>query len=108
MRSDSVTAVGAVVVGVLGNLYSRLVGGQAYPAMVPGVLFLVPSGIPSGSSESYTGKDITVRILQVSIGITIGLGLSNYIIYAGDWNWVKKGAAGGRKKGPSKEALFAF
>ncbi len=47
MRSDSVTAVGAVVVGLLGNLYSRLIGGQAYPAMVPGVLFLVPVRIVS-------------------------------------------------------------
>jgi len=41
-RSDSVTAVGAVVVGLLGNLYSRIFKGYAYPTMVPGVLFLIP------------------------------------------------------------------
>ncbi|KAF8336512.1 uncharacterized protein EI90DRAFT_183617 [Cantharellus anzutake] len=112
MRSDSVTAVGAIVVGLLGNLYSRLVGGQAYPAMVPGVLFLVPSGIPSGSADSYTGKDITVRILQVSIGITTGFGLSNYLIYASSWNWTKRLRPKEmdrkwQRKGP-KQAIFAF
>jgi uncharacterized membrane protein YjjB (DUF3815 family) len=37
-----VTAVGAIVVGLLGNLYSRIFKGYAYPTMVPGVLFLIP------------------------------------------------------------------
>lgn len=41
-KSDSVTAIGAIVVGLLGNLYSRIFKGYAYPAMVPGVLFLIP------------------------------------------------------------------
>ena len=41
-RSDIVSASGAFVIGLCGNLYSRLIGGTAFTAMVPGVLFLVP------------------------------------------------------------------
>lgn len=36
------SAAGAFVVGILGNLYSRLGGGTAFTAMLTGVLFLVP------------------------------------------------------------------
>lgn len=41
-RSDVVSAIGAFVVGVLGNVYSRKMGGTAFTVMVTGVLFLVP------------------------------------------------------------------
>jgi uncharacterized membrane protein YjjB (DUF3815 family) len=47
-RSDIVSAAGALVIGLLGNAYSRIVGGTAFTSMVTGVLFLVPvSGIVS-------------------------------------------------------------
>ena len=116
------TAVGAVVVGLLGNLYSRIFKGYAYPAMVPGVLFLIPvchrstiipilfltcpsqSGISSVDGESYTGENITLRILQVSIGVTVGLGLSNYVVY--NAATVLPERFGGRRS--KKEAVFAF
>lgn len=41
-RGDIVSAFGALVIGLCGNVYSRLVGGTAFTAMVTGVLFLVP------------------------------------------------------------------
>ena len=41
-RSDVVSAIGAFTVGLLGNIYSRKMGGTAFTAMVTGVLFLVP------------------------------------------------------------------
>lgn len=41
-RSDVVSAIGAFVVGALGNIYSRKMGGTAFTVMVTGVLFLVP------------------------------------------------------------------
>ncbi|KAF8315443.1 hypothetical protein DL93DRAFT_2057370, partial [Clavulina sp. PMI_390] len=80
-KSDSVTAVGAFACGLAGNIYGRFMGGYAYTAMVPGVLFLVPSGIASVNGESYTGQNITLRILQVSIGVTVGLGFTNWLVY---------------------------
>jgi uncharacterized membrane protein YjjB (DUF3815 family) len=45
-RTDIISAAGAFVIGLLGNLYSRVVGGTAFTSMVTGVLFLVPvSGV---------------------------------------------------------------
>lgn len=41
-RSDVVSAIGAFAVGILGNAYSRRMGGTAFTSMVTGVLFLVP------------------------------------------------------------------
>jgi hypothetical protein len=41
-RSDVVSAIGAFVVGLLGNAYSRRFQGTAFTVMVTGVLFLVP------------------------------------------------------------------
>lgn len=41
-KSDIVSATGALVIGVLGNLYARIVGGPAFTTMVTGVMFLVP------------------------------------------------------------------
>lgn len=43
-RSDIVSAIGAFTVGLLGNVYSRKMGGTAFTSMVTGVLFLVPVG----------------------------------------------------------------
>jgi hypothetical protein len=54
--------------------------------------------------ESYTGENITLRILQVSIGVTVGLGLSNYVVYNAAAVLPKR--FGGRKS--KKEAVFAF
>lgn len=41
-RPEMVSAVGSVVIGVCGNIWSRLGGGTAFTVMVTGVLFLVP------------------------------------------------------------------
>ncbi|WVQ96776.1 hypothetical protein IAU59_003883 [Kwoniella sp. CBS 9459] len=104
-RSDVVSALGAFVIGILGNVYSRVFGGTAFTSMVPGVLFLVPSGIAAAGglamttsthhSDSYSqGLIIGFRMVQVAIGITVGLFGSGLLIYSF-----------GRKKGA---ALFAF
>ena len=45
-RIDIVSAAGALVIGSLGNLYSRVIGGTAFTSMVTGVLFLVPVSVP--------------------------------------------------------------
>lgn len=92
-RSDVVSAIGAFVVGVLGNLYSRVFRGTAFTAMVTGVLFLVPSGLSAagGLSQNYRGQDVDqfsnglqigVRMVQVSIGITVGLFGSGLLVYS--------------------------
>ncbi|KAG8747427.1 hypothetical protein FRC10_001098 [Ceratobasidium sp. 414] len=104
-RSDVVSAIGAFVVGVLGNLYSRVFRGTAFVVMVNGIGFLIPSGIAAagGLAQNYRGSDsdqyssglsLGFRMVQVAIGITVGLFGSGLIVYS----------FGSRKRG----ALFAF
>jgi uncharacterized membrane protein YjjB (DUF3815 family) len=52
-RSDVVSAIGAFTVGLLGNIYSRKMGGTAFTSMVTGVLFLVPVGVISVLFRSF-------------------------------------------------------
>lgn len=37
-----VAGIGALTVGLFGNIYSRVLHGTAFTAMVTGILFLVP------------------------------------------------------------------
>lgn len=105
-RTDIISAAGAFVIGLLGNLYSRVVGGTAFTSMVTGVLFLVPvsgiiplyflavatsnqSGIAQGggvaqtyhsSAEQYSsGFSLALRMISVAAGVSIGLFVSQFI-----------------------------
>lgn len=107
---DLVSAFGALVIGLLGNFYSRIVHGTAFTSMVTAVLFLVPvrgrivivmcfsfsqsflqSGIAQGgglidvdpsSTEQYSsGFSLAVRMIRVAIGITLGLFASQIFVY---------------------------
>ncbi|KAI0080096.1 DUF1212-domain-containing protein [Panus rudis PR-1116 ss-1] len=82
-RSDIVSAVGAFVVGLLGNMYSRKMGGTAFTSMVTGVLFLVPSGLSQigGITAQGSGVDIGGAMIAVTIGVTVGLFMSQALVY---------------------------
>ncbi|OCH94051.1 DUF1212-domain-containing protein [Obba rivulosa] len=82
-RSDVVSAIGAFAVGLLGNIYSRKMGGTAFTSMVTGVLFLVPSGLSQagGLTAQGNGIDIGGAMIAVTIGITVGLFMSQAIVY---------------------------
>ncbi|KAJ3722927.1 hypothetical protein C8R42DRAFT_702187 [Lentinula raphanica] len=90
-RLDIVSAVGAFVIGLLGNLYSRIIGGTAFTSMVTGVLYLVPSGIAQGggvtqtyrsSADQYSsGFSLALRMISVASGVTIGLFVSQLLVY---------------------------
>ncbi|KAF4619482.1 hypothetical protein D9613_005344 [Agrocybe pediades] len=82
-RSDVVSAIGAFTVGLLGNVYSRRMGGTAFTSMVTGVLFLVPSGLSQagGITASGNGIDIGGAMIAVTIGITVGLFMSQALVY---------------------------
>ncbi|PCH41220.1 DUF1212-domain-containing protein [Wolfiporia cocos MD-104 SS10] len=82
-RSDVVSAIGAFAVGILGNIYSRRFGGTAFTAMVTGVLFLVPSGLSQagGITAQGNGIDIGGAMIAVTIGITVGLFMSQALVY---------------------------
>ncbi|KAF7979646.1 hypothetical protein HWV62_41615 [Athelia sp. TMB] len=91
-RVTFATTAGAITIGLLGNVYSRVFGGSAFTSMVTGVVFLVPSAIANtgGLSQTYvndvaqyqTGFNLALHMLQVAIGVTIGLSFSQFIVYA--------------------------
>ncbi|EGO27841.1 hypothetical protein SERLADRAFT_360407 [Serpula lacrymans var. lacrymans S7.9] len=83
-RSDIVSAIGAFTVGLLGNIYSRKMGGTAFTSMVTGVLFLVPSGLSQAggiTANDGNGVDIGGAMIAVTIGITVGLFMSQALVY---------------------------
>lgn len=95
--------IGAFVVGVLGNLYSRIWKGMAVSAMLPGIFVLVPSGVASNSSllsgvrradeitnnsksSGVSGSDSSSlsfgsSMVEVAIGISVGLSAAAIVVY---------------------------
>ena len=57
---DISSAAGALAIGLLGNIYSRVTGGTAFTAMVTGVLFLVPVRV---FTNSFTVRVIVLMTL---------------------------------------------
>jgi uncharacterized membrane protein YjjP (DUF1212 family) len=122
-NTQVVNALGAFVIGVMGNLYSRLGHGLAAAAILPAIFVQVPSGLASSGSlvsgltsadeisrnssfysiinngtqgfleaqqnislygsKAYSGVvfDIGFGMVQVAIGITVGLFLAALVVY---------------------------
>ncbi|KAJ5590419.1 hypothetical protein N7450_004391 [Penicillium hetheringtonii] len=107
-NSEVANTVGAFTIGVLGNLYSRLWHGHAATAILPGIFVLVPSGLASsgsliagikyadevrhnlqtsGNSSSSSSLSATsvaslgFGMIQVAIGITVGLFIAALVVY---------------------------
>uniref|UniRef100_A0A060T7N1 ARAD1B20878p n=1 Tax=Blastobotrys adeninivorans TaxID=409370 RepID=A0A060T7N1_BLAAD len=110
--AEFTSAIGAFVIGILGNMYSRVGHGLAFAAMLPAIFVQVPSGIASQGSlvagiatadaivsngtrnetssttASATPSDDSSNIMslgftmiQVCIGITVGLFVATLVIY---------------------------
>lgn len=99
------SAMAAFIIGILGNLYSRIWKGLAVSAMLPGIFVQVPSGIASQSTllagvqsanqitqdngttiitetgDLSSSMSFGVTMIQVSIGISVGLFASTIFIY---------------------------
>lgn len=110
-NSQVANTVGAFVIGIMGNMYSRLWHGHAATAILPGIFILVPSGLAAtGSLISGVQSADEIRqsvgshaapssapgaglqsgnsvfslgfgMIQVAIGITIGLFISALVVY---------------------------
>lgn len=99
--TEFTAAIGAFIIGILGNVYSRLGRGMAVSAMLPAIFVQVPSGIASkgsllagvdtankitNSSSVDATSDISsltfgVTMVEVSIGICVGLCAAALVIY---------------------------
>ncbi|KAJ6138712.1 hypothetical protein N7471_005198 [Penicillium samsonianum] len=110
-NSQVANTVGAFVIGIMGNMYSRLWHGHAATAILPGIFILVPSGLAAtgslisgvqsadearknvgshGGASSAPGAGLQsgnsvfslgFGMIQVAIGITIGLFTSALVVY---------------------------
>ncbi|KAL4864434.1 hypothetical protein BDV12DRAFT_11764 [Aspergillus spectabilis] len=105
-NSEVANTVGAFTIGLLGNLYSRLWRGHAAAAILPAIFVLVPSGlassgsliaglnyadsvrdgIQSGNTTDISSQDTSIASLgfgmvQIAIGITVGLFVSALVVY---------------------------
>ncbi|RPA89833.1 DUF1212-domain-containing protein [Choiromyces venosus 120613-1] len=99
-------SLGAFAVGVLGNLYSRVGHGLAFAAMLPAIFVQVPSGLaaqgslisgiqnadamvdkstttPAPASGQFNSivLDVGFSMIQVAIGITVGLFAAALVVY---------------------------
>ncbi|CCX33845.1 hypothetical protein FPQ18DRAFT_31596 [Pyronema domesticum] len=98
--------LGALTIGILGNVYARVGHGVAFAAMLPGIFVQVPSGLAaqgsllSGlesanalvqnkttiSASSPLGAnsimfEFGLSMIQVAVGITVGLFSATLIVY---------------------------
>ncbi|KDQ51772.1 hypothetical protein JAAARDRAFT_40801 [Jaapia argillacea MUCL 33604] len=95
-QSDISAAVGAFAVGLVANVYGRFFKGNAFVVMITGILFQLPSGLGNGglltfasqqtsgssSSTSYlSGFQTALQLISVGIGLTVGLGISIFIVH---------------------------
>lgn len=101
--TEFTAALAAFLIGLMGNLYSRIWKGLAVSAMLPAIFVQVPSGVASQSSllsglqsanqiinHNSTESELSsmsssmsfgITMIQVSIGITVGLFASTLFIY---------------------------
>lgn len=99
--TEFTAAIGAFIIGVLGNIYSRLGRGIAVSAMLPAIFVQVPGGIASkgsllagvstankitnSSSEAFktdvSSLSFGATMVEVSIGISVGLCAAALVIY---------------------------
>ncbi|KNZ44806.1 uncharacterized protein VP01_87g9 [Puccinia sorghi] len=91
-RPDISSAMGSFVVGFLANIYGRLFQGTSFIVALVPILFQLPSGLGNGgllyfantsdSSHSFTsGFQVGQQLLEVSLGLVIGLFLATVLVY---------------------------
>lgn len=79
-------SVGAMVIGVLANLYDRRGYGPASVALVPGVLLLVPGSIGYRSLASLLDQNVVVGItagftmILTAVAIAVGLLIASVVV----------------------------
>lgn len=102
--TEFAASIGAFIIGIMSNLYSRIWKGLAITTMLPGILIQVPSGISSrgtllasveNANNIVANKtlDITnnsslrfslsfgITMIQVTIGVSVGLFASTLFVY---------------------------
>ncbi|PVG00329.1 DUF1212-domain-containing protein [Serendipita vermifera] len=93
-RNDISSSLGALVVGIAGNLYGRLSKGNAFVVMITGILFQLPTGLSNGgllafasqstqgSPNTYaSGFQVAEQLVSVAVGLTVGLFVAAILVH---------------------------
>lgn len=94
-RSDVTSALGAMSVGLLSNIFGRIYDGKSYTVACVGVLYQLPSGLSAGSgsllsfantnssssSNFNSGFQVAQSLVEVAIGLTVGLYAATVLAY---------------------------
>jgi uncharacterized membrane protein YjjP (DUF1212 family)/uncharacterized membrane protein YjjB (DUF3815 family) len=95
-RSDVTSALGALTVGLLSNVFGRVYDGKSYTVAAVGVLYQLPSGLSSGSNGSLlnfantsntssasfnSGFQVAQGLVEVALGLTVGLYAATVLAY---------------------------
>ena len=92
-RQDVTAALGSLAVGIMANLYGRFFDGRSFVVSVPGILYQLPSGLSNGggllnfassqdSSAAFaSGFQVAQSLVEVALGLTVGLFASTVLSY---------------------------
>jgi uncharacterized membrane protein YjjB (DUF3815 family) len=78
--------LGAMALGILANLFSRLLKRPAAIILLPGLILLVPGSIGFGSLSKFIANDITAgveaafNVALIAVALVTGLLMSNVVI----------------------------
>lgn len=107
-----VGAMGSFTVGILSNIYGRFFDGRSFVVAVPGILYQLPTGLAMGKTNFITyaqssasaqssggqnsrevtdGLSIGAQLLNVSLGMTIGLFCATIFMHLLGGNRVRGG-----------------
>ncbi|EST08120.1 protein of unknown function DUF3815 [Kalmanozyma brasiliensis GHG001] len=103
-RQDVTAALGSLAVGVMANLYGRFFDGRSFVVSVPGILYQLPSGLSNGggllnfannsdsTSAFSSGFTVAQSLVEVALGLTVGLFASTVLSYVLGGNKIRNGA----------------
>ncbi|SNX86927.1 related to PRM10 - Pheromone-regulated protein, proposed to be involved in mating [Melanopsichium pennsylvanicum] len=92
-RQDVTAALGSLAVGIMANIYGRIFDGRSFVVSVPGILYQLPSGLSNGggllnfasnqdsSSAFASGFTVAQSLVEVALGLTVGLFASTVLSY---------------------------
>ena len=89
------SALGAMTVGLLSNIFGRIYDGQSYTVATVGVLYQLPSGLSASSGGTLlsfanntnsttnfnSGFQVAETLVEVAIGLTVGLYAATVLAY---------------------------
>lgn len=85
--AEAASVLASFAVVLFGNLYSRFTGKPSIPAVISGVIILVPGGIGVRgvtnilSDNIVQGIGFSFQMITIALSITVGMFIGNSIVF---------------------------